>query len=49
MRKEKKNIKESKILWKLIAVYLFLLAIIAGFWIGVIWLVVNIIKWAWGA
>lgn len=50
MRKtEKSLINSRKTMSKLLAIYAAILIFIAAFWVGVIWLIVNIVKWAWGA
>lgn len=51
MRKTKSDLEKriTKSAWTLAGIYLAIIAFIAAFWVGVIWLVVNIVKWAWGA
>lgn len=45
MRKNKRNISVARLL----AIYAAILLFVAVFWIGVVVLIVNVIKWAWGA
>lgn len=50
MRKTEKSIINKQLtVKKLLAIYAAIILFIAAFWVGVIWLIVNIVKWAWGA
>lgn len=51
MRKEKNSLMRKAEIngWKILVIYFAILAFAAAFWIGVIILIVNILKWFWGA